>query len=72
MPIPTALLRKANKSGLLKELFSHGLASYKALMMLPLRDKVDALMRAGMSRGQAIRHVAKEMNVHKTTIYRYL
>ena len=49
-----------------------GLISPKVFAILPTIDKVDALMRAGKSKVQAVRHVAKEMGVTERTIYNYL
>ena len=49
-----------------------GLISAKVMMILPTTDKVDALMRAGKSKHEAVRHVANEMGVTSRTIYNYL
>lgn len=70
MSIPTALLRKHNSA--IQALFKEGLISSRVAMMLHIRDKIDALMRAGKSRGQAVNHVANEMNMKRTTLYDYL
>ena len=67
-----ALLRRATANGLLKALHKEGLVSARVFNILPVIDKVDALMRAGKSQGEAVRHVANEFKVHKSTVYRWL
>jgi hypothetical protein len=54
------------------DLFKQGIISYKVCMMLPVRDKVDSLMRSGLSHGQAVVHVANEMALTRQALYGYL
>ena len=49
-----------------------GVISYKVFMTLPIRDKVDSLMRSGRSHGEAVRHVSKEMHMSRQNVYNYL
>ena len=67
-----ALLRRAKANGLLDALYRDGLISAKVFQILPVRDKVDALMRAGKGKHDAVKHVATEMRVSERTIYNYL
>ena len=68
----TRLLQELNNKGLLKKLFREGVISYKVFMMLPIRNNVDALMRQGKSHGEAVVHVAQEMDMTRQNIYNYL
>ena len=68
----THLLQELNNKGLLDKLFKDGIIGYKVYMMLPIRNKVDALMRQGKSHGQAVVYVAKEMHMSRQNLYSYL
>ncbi len=70
--IPTWFLRSLKDKGLLSLLYKHGCINQKTFILLEVRDKVDALMRQGLSHGQAVRYMAKEIRVSKVTIYSYL
>jgi hypothetical protein len=70
--IPTWLLQDLKDKGILAKLYRYGLINYKASVMLEVRLKVDALMRQGKSRGQAVVIVADEINLSRVTIYGYL
>jgi hypothetical protein len=70
--ISTEYLRSLRNKSVLEGLFREGLISYKIYMMLPIREKVDALMRAGRSHGEAVRHVAGEMGMTARNVYYYL
>ena len=70
--ISTELLQWQADRGMLKRMYKEGMIGYKTMLLLPVRLKVDALMRQGRSRGEAVRVIAKEMGYHKSTIYEYL
>ena len=67
-----ALLRRCESNGLLKALYKEGLISPKVMLILPVNDKVDALMRSGKSKVEAVKYVADEMHITERTIYRYM
>ena len=70
--IPTSLLQHLKDVGLMPKLYKAGIISVRTVIMLEVRQKVDALMRQGRSKGEAVREVAKSMRLHKSTIYAYL
>ena len=72
MAVPTELLEWMEHKGVLDKLFQEGIISYKIYMMLPIRRKIDSLMRSGNSHGEAVKHVASELHMSRQNIYNYL
>ena len=53
-------------------MYRYGMLTTKYAVMLEVRMKIDALMRQGKSKGEAVRETAEVMHLHKATIYAYL
>ena len=70
--IPTSILKELKNTGLLDKCLKYGVINYKVFMMLPIREKIDALMRQGKSHGEAVRHIADEMRMSTRNVYNYL
>ena len=72
MMIPTEFLLQMKERGILATLFKYGMVSSKYATILEIRLKVDALMRQGRSRGEAVKDVAKSTGLTIQSIYKYL
>lgn len=70
--VSTKNLRIVNESIGLATLYKMGIIDSKMASMLSIREKIDALIRTGKSKGQAAAYVAKSMGMARTSIYRYL
>lgn len=72
MPISTQYLKEIDDKVGLNNLYRNGLINQWVIKLYAIRNKVDALMMSGKSKGQAVRHVADEMNITREMVYRYL
>ena len=53
-------------------MYRYGMINYKYAVMLEVRMKIDALMRQGRGKEDAVRMLIRELRVSRSTIYRYL
>ena len=70
--IATAFLQQLKDRGFLDILYQEGFINHKAYLTLEVRNKVDSLMRQGLSRGRAIKKVSEEVRLTTRMIYHYL
>ena len=70
--IPTAFLEDLKARGILPLLYKYGMINYKYSTILEVRHKVNDLMRAGKSKGEAVKTVSSLMSLSIQTIYTYL
>ena len=68
----TEYLQQLKDRGLLAELYREGVINEKPMVLLETRHKVDDLMRAGKSHGEAVRITASLLSVSRRTIYNRL
>ena len=68
----TAYLQWLKDKGILAKMYRYGLINHIPLTTLEVRNKVDALMRQGYSKGRAVRELSSIMRVSKVTIYSYI
>ena len=68
----TEYLLMLKETGTLTELYKHGVVSDKWMKILEARLKVDSLMRAGASKGQAVRTTASLIGLSPRMVYNYL
>lgn len=53
----------------LAELYKKGQINYSVIMFRDIKEKVNGLIKTGMSNGQAVILVAEEMNMSRQSIY---
>ncbi len=70
--IDTAYLQWLKDKGILTKMYKYGYINHLPSATLETRLKVDALMRQGRSRGEAVRSVATTMRCCLKTVYSYL
>ena len=70
--IPTSFLQDLKNKGFLPLMYRYGMINYKYAVMLEVRMKIDALMRQGRGKEDAVRMLIRELRVSRSTIYRYL
>ncbi len=68
----TLFLAGLKTSGMLKKLFDYGLVPPSIFLMAETRFKVNALVDAGLTRGEAVRLMSKQINRSVKHIYWYL
>jgi len=72
MTISTKFLREIDDKIGLKRLYEEGVINAGVARLLSIRDKVDALVSAGKTHGQAVDHVSRTMGMTRQHIYRLL
>ncbi len=70
--IDTLYIQWLKDKGILTKLYRYGYLGPRLATTLEVRLKLNALMRAGYSRGGAVRSIAESMNRSLKTIYSYL
>jgi len=68
----TAYLQHLKDKGHLAKMYRYGWINHVPHTTLEVRNKVNAMMRQGYSRGRAVREIAELMRVTTRTIYYYL
>ncbi len=70
--VPTPYLQWLKDKGILTKMYRYGMLTPKPSAMLEIRLKINALMRQGLSKEQAVLNVVDSLGLSRSTIYRYL
>ncbi len=68
----TLFLAGLKTSGMLKKLFKYGLLQPSTFLMAETRFKVNALIEAGLTKGEAVRLMSKQIDRSIKHVYWYL